>query len=316
MALCVNLQCRPIAAAKHQEMGAGEMGFFKKAVFLLTLIATAQATALEGLFADPDFEGEGWSVESQNDKAFWTWFTYDDDGEPTFRVALAEVTITVDPLGNIIIDMAGTLFRVRNRNEDTVEGPFVARFQSIAGQLVGDVNAAGQRRSLVPFDYNFSNTIDKLHGYWSITTLDPALATGASVFALQFSEQQITLPDDTPAKEFQTFDGKPGMVFYDNGLALFVAAIDNGDNTIQVVSFEGNDQRSFGFTVTTDDSGRPISAIDLIYANALANTEQEAHAVDQLFPFFPFTAKGQTKRLLSTEMIENLRKIAGNMRKQ
>jgi hypothetical protein len=289
------------------------MGFVNKMVLLSALIMSSQASALEGLFADPNFEGEGWSVESQNDLAFWTWFTYDEDGEPTFRVALAEVTITVDPLGNIIIDMAGTLFHVRNRNENTEEGPFVARFQSIAGQLVGDINAAGQRRSLVPFGYNFANEVDMLHGYWSITTLSPDLATGASVFALQFSDEQITLPDDTPAREFQTFDGKPGVVFYDIGLALFVASVDNGDDTITVVTFEGSDQRSFGVTTTTDQNGVPISAIELVYANALANSEQEAAAVDQLFPFFPFTAKGQSGRLISVEMIKQLRQVAAEI---
>jgi len=292
------------------------MRLLQKSVFILTLLIATQASALEGLFADPAFEGEGWSVESQNDLAFWTWFTYDENGEPTFRVALAEVTISVDPLGNIIIDMAGTLFRVRNRNENTEEGPFTARFQSIAGKLVGDINAAGQRRTLSPFDYNFSNKIDMLHGYWSITTLDPALATGASVFALQFSDQQIALPDDTPAKEFQTFDGKPGMVFYDTGLALFVASIDNGDNTTTVVTFEGSDQRSFGVTVQTDANGVPISNIDLVYANALANSEQEAGAVDQLFPFFPFTAKSQSQRLTSPEMVKTLRQIAADMQQR
>ena len=292
------------------------MKLLKRAGCLLALIVTTQAAALEGLFADPNFAGEGWSVESQNDLAFWTWFTYDDNGEPAFRVALADVNITVDPLGNIIIDMSGTLLRVKNRNEATEEGPFVARFQSIAGQLVGDINAAGQRRSLVPFEFNFSNKSDLLHGYWSITTLDPALATGASVFALQFRDEQITLPDGTEAKEFQTFDGKPGVVFYDVGLALFVASIDNGDNTRQVVSFEGSDRRSFGFTVTIDDSGLLVSPINLVYANALANTEQEENAVDQLFPFFPFTAKGQTKRLVSAEMIALWREIASRMRQQ
>ena len=292
------------------------MRSLKLAVCLLALIVTTQAAALEGLFVDPNFEGEGWSVESQNDLAFWTWFTYDDNGEPTFRVALAEVDITVDPLGNIIIDMSGTLLRVKNRNEATEEGPFTARFQSIAGQLVGDINAAGQRRSLVPFEFNFSNKIDMLHGYWSITTLDPALPTGASVFALQFSDEQITLPDGTEAREFQTFDGKPGVVFYDIGLALFVAAIDNGDNTRQVISFEGSDQRSFGFTVTINDAGLLVSPINLVYANALANTEQEANAVDQLFPFFPFTAKGQTKQLVSAEMIKRWRASAAKMQQR
>ena len=99
-------------------------------------------------------------------------------------------------------------------------------------------------------------------------------------------------------------------------MALFVGAIDNGDNTIKVVSFEGNDQRSFGVTVTTDSNNIPTSAVDLIYANALANTEQEANTVDQLFPFFPFTAKGQSKRLTSAPMVERLREIAADMRKQ
>ena len=44
-------------------------------------------------------------------------------------------------------------------------------------------------------------------------------------------------------------------------------------------------------------------------AAALANTEQEVNAVDPLFPFFPFTAKGQTKRLVSAELIGLWREI-------
>ncbi|MEM6574617.1 MAG: hypothetical protein AAF736_10125 [Pseudomonadota bacterium] len=244
------------------------------AAMLLAYFSFAGAT-IEGTFWDPRFDGEGWTIESQNDLAFLTWYTYEDDGAPTFRTALCTVTYQAISLEEVVVTLTGALLVTRNRNETTELGPFTAEFRPQQGRLVGAVNANGVERTLEPFNFNFINDADFLHGVWSVAEVS---TTETDSDTIVFAVAQALLEDGvTPAKEFTTLDsgGTPGFAYFDEDEEAFVAVQEIEDGDIAVAKFFTTDDKALGFVFETDAAGNVISEPSVILAASSLNTPGE-----------------------------------------
>ncbi|MDJ0657202.1 MAG: hypothetical protein QNJ40_23785 [Xanthomonadales bacterium] len=244
------------------------------AAILLSFVSLAGAT-IEGTFWDPRFNGEGWTIESQNDLAFLTWYTYEADGSPTFRTAVCTVTYEAVSLDEVVVTLTGTLSITRNRTETTELGPFTAEFRPQQGRLVGTVSANGEERVLEPFNFNFVNDADFLHGIWSVAEVSTTETDSDTII---FNVAQAILEDGlTPAKEFTTLDsgGTPGFAYFDEDEEAFVAVQEIEDNNIAVAKFFSTDDKALGFVFETDPNGNVISDPSVILAASSLNTEGE-----------------------------------------
>ncbi len=247
------------------------------ACMLLTYSLSASAT-VEGVFWDPAFNGEGWTIEGQNDLAFFTWYTYEDNGDPTFRTALCPLTYEALSLTDLEISCTGTLTVTRDRNDSTGLGPFSAVFRLVAGRWVGDINANGTLRTLEPFNYNFRNSIDFLRGVWIVAELTTEDTDSDTVI---FSSEETTLDDGvTPARMFTTVDSgsAPGFVYFDEAEESFIA-VQEFEGERGVARFPSTDDKTLGVVFETDAAGNIISELTPVVIASALNTEGETAAL-------------------------------------
>ncbi|MEM9531457.1 MAG: hypothetical protein AAGA23_11095 [Pseudomonadota bacterium] len=242
---------------------------------LLTLTFGAASATIEGTFWDRSFDGEGWAIESQNDIAFFTWYTYESDGSPTFRTATCELTYSAVSLDSVVTSCSGTLSLTRDRTNTTALGPFSAEFRWVEGRLRGIVDANGDTRNLEPFNFNFADDADFLHGIWSVAEIGTEETDADTVI---FDEAPSVLEDGTtPARTFTTLDsdGAPGFAYFDSDENAFVGVQELPDGTRGVVRFQPTDDKALGVVFDTDAAGNMLSDPDVVLLASVLNTEGE-----------------------------------------
>ncbi len=254
---------------------------YKFAAVLLLFTCTASAT-IEGTFWDPNFAGEGWTIESQNDLAFFTWYTYNDDGTPTFRTVVCEVEYALQN-DALTQTCEGTLFVTRNRTDSEEAGDFSVIFtiDPDDGRPRGQLSANGEDRIIEPFDFNFVNRVDYLHGVWLATEVTQDLITTS--VGIVFNDQAGQLQDGRPAREFQTFDGRFGYAYFEETEGRYVVVIENGDGTLVVMRMTGNDDGGPGIGQLLDANFNPLTPINYYQFSTIANTEGEEDIFAQTF---------------------------------
>lgn len=273
------------------------------------LSATAAHATFEGTFWDPSFAGEGWAIESQNDLAFWTWYTYDANGNPVFRTALCDLSYNYSQIDSSRTTCTGDLYSTRNRTQTSRLGSFFAEFVISSGVLSITVNAAGNQRSLRPFDFNYSSPLDRIHGVWSYAELD----TFGSSTLVVFESGTDALDDGTPIRYFETAQGDLGLIFWDDGLASYIALVATGTNRFDLITFAASDDKALGVTAVVDSNLNQLTQPSLVLATSITNTEGETNALRTLLG----VGKSQTVRepgifkRPSPELILSLREQVG-----
>ncbi len=254
----------------------------RQTFYIILLLAYAQAAlaTVEGTFWDPSFDGEGWAIESQNDVAFVTWYTYESDGSPTFRAGIADVTYQVSSIFDLTVTLTGDLFKVTDRTNSSRVGSFSMVFRSDTGSLVGTVNVLGESRRIVPFAFNFSSAVDYFHGIWVVALFGTVANDAQTVL---FSTVETTLTDGTPAKEYTIFENNlPGFIYWEPLVNGFLAVTDQLDGTFTVTQIQSSDDKSIGVSVLTDGNFNVLSDSVFIIATSIANTEGEVRALSAL----------------------------------
>lgn len=252
----------------------------KIAAALLFASPSAYAS-VDGVFFDPAFAGEGWTFESQNDRVGATWYTYESNGQPTFRTLVGTVTAAADSSGrDLTYQMSGQVFRTESRTNTTQVGTFVANFRTVGTEQIGTITAAGATRSLRRFDFAFGSPLDKIRGIWAISTLAADRSSSAVAITFKSSLDAITVGGTpTQGRRFVTYDGFPGIVFVSStGYFQVQAAIAQGT---LVAEFAGGDEGGLGI-VALFSGGNRISDFEGFIASDLANTEGEVGPLRQL----------------------------------
>ena len=267
------------------------MRFFAAVVLALAgTVSSIASASVEGLFWDPDFPGEGWALESENDVFVLTWYRYDDAGQPTFRVGNGPITYTnvADALPGssdaLVYTISGRLYRATATSETDVGGFTVTFTPDAQGRLIGQMNAAGTVRRLERFHYalNEDGPIDQWHGAWVLSGLGTDEVSDFAVYMeLDVPSQEFA---EGVGRTFVTADGAEGVVVYDD--------IDR----TTYISFEGAtaDQFVSGYILHDDDSGvgeaqlvngagQALSSSFYLTAVSLANTEGEFDAFSDAF---------------------------------
>ena len=273
-------QLRPMSRSDSVARTVSDFGGIMRillAALLFVWPLTTYAT-IEGTLWDPTIPGEGWTVESQNDLAFITYYMY-EDGRPAFRTALANVTYVSGASR-----YSGTLYRTENRTNSTAVGSFTGELRVLPdGRVRGTFNAAGVIRNVENFDYNFSETLDRFHGTWLIAQFDSTpigdgLATMAR-FASTISQDQFGR-----FRAFQTSQGFTGYIeiIAADGRVRSFTDFQNGTGALFEGTASDDSAVGIGYLVNSASFAR-LGPDQFGLAKSVTNTEGEAASLP---PFF------------------------------
>lgn len=263
------------------------MRFVLAALVLCTSTASA---SIDGVFFDPAFSGEGWTFESQNDRVGATWYTYEGNGQPTFRTLLGNITYSTNTsTGVLTMTMTGQVFRTESRTNTTQVGTFTATFRS--DSPIASITAAGQTRSLRRFDFAFPAPIDQIKGIWLVNQVGPSSFLGA-ILSFKSTTTTVTIGGGVGAvavREFRTSEGFPGFVFLDPRSNAFRAVVDFGANGYYLADLIGNDEKAIGPGAPFSTSNVQLRPQEIVLASSIANTDGEVPGVRAGFAFFGIT---------------------------
>jgi hypothetical protein len=206
------------------------------AVLLLLPLARAEANSF---YWDPSFNGEGWSIDRQNDIVFLAWYTYDGGNQPTFLTAVGRPAYSVvrgeDASEDVhVAQFTDTLIRSRRGQAAEQVGTLTFRHEQGDGIDRIIVNAAGQQRTLVPFTYAYPTPGDALLGLWAFSFIDADLGVDGSL--LLFEEEAFALDDggfvfgDDPAS------GREVLAVYLQDAEVIVFIAETGDPAVDLVA--------------------------------------------------------------------------------
>lgn len=285
------------------------------AVMLALLVCAFPASAsIEGLWWDPSVSGEGWTFVSQNDLAAITWYRY-ENGAPAFRTVLANTAYAVVVSGGdqvLQFQLTGKVYRTTNFTNTVEVGDFLAVFQPVGGVMTGTVTAEGVTRTLVPFIYNYSSPVEFYRGLWNVSNLANAQLDAGAMLAV-FATQTGTLDDGTPARLFETSDGRFGGVYYDLQARRFVAVVLNDDGSFVLAFLGANNKASLGEAALFSPLGVQISDPTLVVAAAIANSDGELAALRAILGLppgskgWPMLPSAHTLSLATRQLAPNTR---------
>lgn len=283
-------------------------------LFAMFVPAAAQACT-EGLWWDPSVVGEGWTIECQNDLAAITWYRY-EDGQPAFRTIIgtatyAEAQSPETGEQQIVTAMSGPVFRTENFTQNTPTGEFAAEFRLVDGVPTGFVQVEGVQREIIPFLYNYGNTVDFYRGVWSVATFE-ADGVGEGAAFVFFDTQTQFDGDGTPLRTYTLDDGREGFIYFDETFDFAVSVTFEGDGSYLLTNFTAGDEAVAGIGAFFDANDEILTDVFRVTAMAVANGDAEAEAV---LDFNGITPPSKAARLdtaqRARELLPRLRKMPG-----
>lgn len=250
-------------------------------VAMILVFSPVTQAEVRGVYWDPTVDGEGWTFDSQQDISIATWYRY-DNGNPSFRTVIAETDYSVvqEQGGDGILQVIqGRVFRTAN-GQTVDEGPFTAVFTTVAGITIGQVNAAGTVRNLIPFVYGYENIVDLYRGLWTLSSF-PSESTPSGATLLLFDPITYRFDDGVAYREFLTFDQREGFLYLDAERRSVIGAIFNSDGSYVAFAIEASNVSVIGSGQRFSPSNSALSPVFLITASAMTTSDKEVVAILQ-----------------------------------
>lgn len=247
---------------------------FRCACALLLLLPFARVDA-NSFYWDPAFNGEGWSIDRQNDVIFLAYYTYEANNQPTFLTAVGEPTYSLvagpDATQDVhVAQFTGTLFRSQRGQPATAAGTLAFRHEQGNGIDRILVSFNNQSRTLVPFYYAYPTRGHALFGLWAMSFINADLGV-TGMLALVEEDDLLALDNGGLVFGIDPATGRDILLVYFNDEA-FIAGIIATDNA--------NVDMEFAVLHGVKDS-RPMRGLWVF---------TDAESGDLLSDIFPFTA--------------------------
>ena len=171
---------------------------FRIACACLLLLPFTRVEA-DSFYWDPLFNGEGWSIDRQNDLVFLAYYTYETNNQPTFLTAVGAPVYSVvrgpDADEDVhIAQFTATLFRSQRGQNASAAGTLSFRHEQGNGIDRILVSFNNQSRTLVPFYYSYTTPGDALFGLWALSFIDGDFGVAGSM-ALFEADSVLALSD-------------------------------------------------------------------------------------------------------------------------
>ncbi|HRQ65691.1 MAG TPA: hypothetical protein PKZ76_12655 [Xanthomonadaceae bacterium] len=206
---------------------------------VLLLALSAMRVDANSFYWDPAFNGEGWSIDRQNDVVFLAWYTYEANNQPTFFTAAGVPSYSVirgpDASEDIYVaQFTATLARSVRGQPAQSAGALTFRHEQGDGIDRILVNAAGQQRTLVPFMYAYPQRGDALQGLWAFSFIDANLDVIGALGL--FEEEAIPLGDGGLVFGVEPASGREIVAVYVVAEPVIVLVMETNQPNIDLVA--------------------------------------------------------------------------------